>query len=138
MRTYSTLDLAVTNAIDLMALIHVCGRLIKKQDNSEFLHLIRNIKFKMKLSYECWHKNMQLTELLKKAIIKTLVEQTAISIYKLQRYIAKSEEYKEIERNELKNEIIDRKKREKLALHYKELDRGMLFQDTRELISKNR
>ena len=138
MRTYSTLDLAVTNTCDLMALIHVCGRLIKKQDNGEFLHLIRNIKFKMKLAYECWHKNLRLSELFKEAISKTLVEQTAISIYKLQRYIAKSEEYKEIERNELKNEIIDRKKREKLALHYKELDRGMLFQDTRELISKNR
>ena len=83
MRSYSTLDFAITNPSDLMALIHVGGRKIKKQEDSSYLELIRKLKFKMKLSYECWNNDIQLSGLVTRAISKTIDEKLALAVSKL-------------------------------------------------------
>ena len=66
-----------------MALIHVGGRKIKKQEDSSYLELIRKLKFKMKLSYECWNNDIQLSGLVTRAISKTIDEKLALAVSKL-------------------------------------------------------
>lgn len=66
-RKYSTLDFVIPQDEELMALLHVGGRFICKYQ-TEYLSLIRKLKLKMKLSYECWKRNCVLTQLVKDAI----------------------------------------------------------------------
>ena len=66
-RKYSTLDFVIPKDEELMALLHVVGRIICKYQ-TEYLSLIRKLKLKMKLSYECWKRNCVLTQLVKGAI----------------------------------------------------------------------
>ena len=54
-------------------------------------------------------------ELVRDAVAKTIEEKEALAVFKLKRYIAKSEDYKKIEGERMNYRNIDRKKREKLA-----------------------
>ena len=54
-------------------------------------------------------------ELVRDAVAKTIEEKEALAVFKLKRYIAKSEDYKKIEGERMNSRNIDRKKREKLA-----------------------
>ena len=55
----------------------------------------------------------------------------------LRKHIAKSIEYRGIERNLLlKPEQVDRKKREKLALHLRMLQHGLKCRDLKQFIAK--
>ena len=49
MRRFSWIDFVVPDNDDMMALLHVACRLIKKDESSEFFKAFRNLKFKMKL-----------------------------------------------------------------------------------------
>ena len=80
MRRYSTLDLRVKNENDMMALIHVLGRHVYKQTDSAFMGVYHKLRFKMKLGYECWKKNCELSKLVLGAIKKTIDETKALAI----------------------------------------------------------
>ena len=54
LRLYSTLDFTISDTTHLMAFLHVLGRRFYKQKDNKFLSVFAKLKFKMKLSYECW------------------------------------------------------------------------------------
>ena len=86
-RAFSTLDLVVKDDGDLMALLHYAGRTIFKQSDNEVLAIFRKLKFKMKLGYECWRQRLQLHDLVKQAITKTLEEKKVCAVANLQKYM---------------------------------------------------
>ena len=96
MRRFAWIDFVVPDNDDMMALLHVSVRLIKKDESSEFFKLFRNLKFKMKLGYECWKRNCIFPELFREAIAQTIAEKEELAVDKLKRYIAKSEDFKKI------------------------------------------
>lgn len=53
MRHFSTLDFTILDENNLMAFLHVAGRLILNQSDSMFFDVFRKLKFKMKIGYEC-------------------------------------------------------------------------------------
>ena len=65
---------------DMMALIHVLGRQVYNQTDSAFLSVYHKLKFKMKLGYECWKKDCELSWLVLAAIKKTIDETKALAI----------------------------------------------------------
>ena len=135
-RKYSTLDFVIPKDEELMALLHVGGRFICKYQ-TEYLSLIRKLRFKMKLSYECWKRDCVLTQLVKGAILKTIEEKEKLAVANLQKHIAKSIEYRGIERDLLLDpDQVDRKKREKLALHLRTLQHGLKYRDLKQFIAK--
>ena len=69
-----TLDLKISSASDMLALIHIVHRHIFKFTDSNFLYIYKVLKFKMKLAYESWIKRISLSELIQRAIFKTLVQ----------------------------------------------------------------
>lgn len=118
MRKFSWIDFVVPDNDDMMALLHVSVRLIKKDETSEFFKFFRNLKFKMKLGYECWRRNCILPELFREAIAQTIAEKEELAVDRLKRYIAKSKDFKKIERKGMRYRDIwdiNRDKREKLA-----------------------
>lgn len=50
----TTLDFVVKDNDGLMALLLVLGRKVFGQVGNSFMGLYTKLKFKMKLSYECW------------------------------------------------------------------------------------
>ena len=116
MRKFSWIDFVVPDNDDMMALLHVSVRLIKKDETSEFFKMFRYLKFKMKLGYECWRRNCMMPELFREAIAQTIAEKEELAVDRLKRYIAKSEDFKKIECKGMRYRDINRKKREKLAI----------------------
>ena len=57
-----------------MAFLHVFGRKYYRQKNSRFLKAFGMLKFKMKLSYECWVQNLTIQRLMLQAVKKTVDE----------------------------------------------------------------
>ena len=86
-REFSTLDFVVPNENDMMALIHVMARIIYNFADNSFLGIYRRLKFKMKIGYECWKKNCELSELLMKAIKQTIDETEALAIFQIQKHL---------------------------------------------------
>ena len=58
----------------MMALLNVIGRRVYYQKNSKFMSIYRNLKFKMKLGYECWKQDCKFSDLVVEAISKTIEE----------------------------------------------------------------
>jgi len=58
MRRFSTLDFIIKDDGHMMAFLNVIGRRVYQQTDSEFIKVFRKMKFKMKLSYECWRQKM--------------------------------------------------------------------------------
>lgn len=87
MRRYSTLDFVVKHEAHLMALLHCMGYHLYKQSDSSFMTVFRNLKFKMKLGYECWRQRSQLKDIVVQAIAKTLQERHTLAIASIQRAI---------------------------------------------------
>lgn len=56
----------------MTALLNVIGRKVYQLKNSRFMRLYRNLKFKMKLGYECWKQDCKLSHLVIDAINKTI------------------------------------------------------------------
>ena len=91
----------------------------------------------MKLSYECWKRNCVLTKLVRDAIWKTIEEKEELIVASLQKHIAKSIEFRGIERDLLlEPDQVDRKKRVKLALHLRTLQNGLKCRDLKQFIAK--
>ena len=51
------------------------------------MRLYRNLKFKMKLGYECWKQDCKLSHLVIDAINKTIQETQALAIVSVQKYL---------------------------------------------------
>ena len=51
------------------------------------MQLFRNLKFKMKLGYECWSKGCELKKLVIDAIARTLDESLSLATANLQIYL---------------------------------------------------
>ena len=57
-----------------MALIHAVHKHVHKSKDAKFLKMYAMMKFKMKLAYESWIKRIKLSELIHRAIFKTIIE----------------------------------------------------------------
>ena len=55
-------------------------------DNS-FLCLFKLLKFKMKLSFEIWNRDLSLVELLQRAIYKTGIQMKQLESYNLRKFL---------------------------------------------------
>ena len=64
----TTLDLVIKDMCNLMALLCVLGRIIFAQTDYAYMGIYTKLKFKMKLSYECWKKKTSLDRLVIDAI----------------------------------------------------------------------
>ena len=62
------------NTDDLLALIHVIHRRIYDQEGEAFLRIYKILKFKMKLAYESWVRSLKLSELIHRAVFRTVVQ----------------------------------------------------------------
>ena len=82
-RNGHTLDLVIKDEGHMMAVLNVLVRSIYAQQDSKFLKVFMRLKFKAKLSYECWRKQITLRQFLLQAIIKSVQEMALISIQKL-------------------------------------------------------
>ena len=56
----------------MMALINVIYRQVNKPSDNSFMKLYRQLKFKMKLAYEAWSREIAIGTLLHYAVLKTL------------------------------------------------------------------
>ena len=59
-RIGNTLDLVIKDEGHMMAVLNILGRSIYAQQDSKFLKVFMKLKFKAKLSYECWRKQITL------------------------------------------------------------------------------
>ena len=86
----ATLDLVIQNPMNLMALIHVVRKNIQEpefQEGSMFCYKL--MKFKMKLAFESWNKRIKLSELIWRALFKTIVQRQSIAANALQVFLQK-------------------------------------------------
>ena len=86
-RKFSTLDFVIPDEKHLSALFHFSWATLYNQTDSSFMQVFRQLKFKMKLAYECRVRKCGLNELIIDAISKTLDEQRVLSIANLQKII---------------------------------------------------
>ena len=68
----NTLDLQIEDYKVMMALINVIYRQVNKPSDNSFMKLYRQLKFKMKLAYEAWSREVAIGTLLHYAVLKTL------------------------------------------------------------------
>ena len=106
---------------------------------------LRKLKFKMKLGYECLLRSCSLAKLWKLAIRKTLVENEAVAIIKLQKYQLEEDgapEYLSVHTEEGLQIPIDERtdwqnqKRERLAAYLCEIKQSFKFDDLKSYINK--
>ena len=71
----------------MTAFFHVAWCAIYGLDESQLMNTFHQLKFKMKLGYECWRRGCELPVLILEAINTTLNESMALSTYKLQKYV---------------------------------------------------
>ena len=153
MRTFSTIDFAIADEQDLMAFYYVIGRIILKQKDNKFFNVFRKLKFKMKLGYECFERGFKLSTLFRKAIEKTLDESEALAISNLQKHFLMSDgapdylsqgrspdSQSEEEKKETKEEydLKQCKKKERLAMYFREIEEGLECKDLQAYYNKYR
>lgn len=71
---FATLDLVIPDMNCLLALIHVMYK-TKAHGlpiHRKFMGLFKHMKFRMKLKYEAWRRQIELATLLQFAILKTI------------------------------------------------------------------
>ena len=96
---FSSLDFAIPDQADLMAFLHVMGRLImsrvygKSYDEGQFLSKCKKLRFKMKLGYECCKRHCSLPDLIKQALRQTIEETIELSTANLHKYINENKNY---------------------------------------------
>lgn len=62
----------VTDYVPLMCLIHVVHSKVYKSTDEPFMLMYKTMKFKMKMAYEAWIRNISYQTLIHHAILKTL------------------------------------------------------------------
>ena len=68
-----TVDLQIRDTADLMTFLHVVYMNVYRPKDSGFLYMYRVLKFRMKLSYEAWMRQMKIPKLVERAIFITLL-----------------------------------------------------------------
>ena len=66
-----------------MAFIHVVYSAVYKPKDNRFLQMYRVLKFRMKLSYEAWMRQMKVTKFIERAVFLTLLQRKACEIYNI-------------------------------------------------------
>ena len=94
-----TVDFVIKNDLQMMVFIHVlihglrgCDPEEKEDGEGMFddcLRQYRWVKFRMKLSYFAWMRNLTINELVMKTIIQSLTEIRTMAVYQLQKLKAK-------------------------------------------------
>ena len=84
----NTLDFVIKEEDSMMQLLIATSRIIygNSRDTS-FRSVYMKLKFKMKLSYHCWQRQVELKDLVFEAIQKTLEENLKIAVKELQDFL---------------------------------------------------
>ena len=72
----TTLDFVITDSSEMMALLAILSRTIYKleadKDFNDLMRIYLQLKFKMKLSYECYRSKAKLGDIIIRGIKKTV------------------------------------------------------------------
>ena len=86
----TTLDFVITDSNKMMALLAILSRTIYNleadKDFNDLMRIYLQLKFKMKLSYECYRKKVKLEEVIIRGIKKTVKERCNLAITDLQEF----------------------------------------------------
>ena len=84
----NTLDFVIKEEASMMSLLVATSRIIYgNSKDTSFRSIYTQLKFKMKLSYHCWQKQVDLKEIFFEAIQKTLEENLMIAVKELQDFL---------------------------------------------------
>ena len=84
----NTLDFVIKDEESMMSLLVVISRLVYGIDrDTSYREIYSKLKFKMKLSYQCWQQKQDLRELVCSAIQKTLDESLKLATKELQDFL---------------------------------------------------
>ena len=84
----NTLDFLIKDEESMMSLLVVISRLVYGIDrDTSYRDIYSKLKFKMKLSYQCWQQKQELRELVCAAIQKTLDENLKLATKELQDFL---------------------------------------------------
>lgn len=67
---YTTLDFVIQDYKAVMCLLHFLHCVVHKPDTNDFMKIYKQLKFKMKLQYEAWSRNIETQTLIHYAILK--------------------------------------------------------------------
>ncbi len=80
----TTLDFVITDSSKMMALLSILSRTIYKRqadkDINDIMRIYLQLKFKMKLSYECYRRKTKLGDIIIQGIKKTVKERCNLAI----------------------------------------------------------
>ena len=68
----TSLDFVIKNQNFMLALLHVLHVKVYKPGTPDFMKIYKQLKLKMKLAYESWKRQIELSTLFHYAILKTL------------------------------------------------------------------
>lgn len=71
----------------MLAFLHFFGRYVYKQEDSAFLSVFLKLRLKMKIGYECWRQQKLFSQIVLRAIKKTVKEKLILATHGIQKFI---------------------------------------------------